>query len=106
MDSFFVEKPERVAALGYMLLLVCLLFSVRERRMRQGGIPRPTLARGPVHNPTGLEVLRNSFATVILLDDGSPQLYGPDRLPSFDASLVGARVEQRCDVLPPLRAPS
>ena len=70
VDSFFVKKPERVLALGYVLLMVCLIFSVLERRMRQTGTALPTLARGPVKNPTGLEILRNTFATVTLMDDG------------------------------------
>jgi len=106
VDSFFVKKPERVRALGYVLLLVCLLFSVLERRMRQTGEPLPTLARGQVRNPTGLEVLRNTFATVTLLDDGSRELYVPERLrPTFDAILTGARVDQSRYTTPPLRAP-
>ncbi len=105
VDSFFVKKPERVRALGYVLLLVCLVFSVLERRMRQTGTPLPTLARGPVRNPTGLEMLRNTFATVTLMDDGSRELYVPDRLrPTFDAILAGARVDQSRYLTPPLRA--
>ena len=106
VDSFFVKKPGRVRALGYVLLLVCLVFSVLERRIRQTREPLPTLARGPVRNPTGLEVLRNTFATVTLMGDGSRQLYVPERLrPTFDAILAGARVDQSRYITPPLRAP-
>ena len=105
VDSFFVKKPARVLALGYVLLMVCLVFSVLERRMRQTGQPLPTLARGLVKNPTGLEILRNTFATVTLMDDGTRELYVPERLrPTFKAILAGARVDTRRFTEPPLRA--
>ena len=105
VDSFFVKKPERVLALGYVFLLVCLVFSVLERRVRQTGEPLPTLARGSVKNPTGLEILRNTFATVTLMDDGSRILYVPDELRrTFDAILSGARVDVSVYTNPPLRA--
>src|SRR5579883_1988285 len=54
VDSFFLKKPERVQALGYVLLMVCLIFSVLERRVRQTAARLPTIARGSVVNPTGL----------------------------------------------------
>jgi transposase len=105
VDSFFVKKPERVMALGYILLLVCLVFSVLERRLRRTGKPLPTPARGLVSNPTGLEILCNVFATVVLLDDGSRQLYVPRRLrPTFDAILAGAAVDVSVYTQPPERA--
>ena len=96
VDSFFVKKPERVEALGYVLLMVCLLFSVLERRVRQAGEPLPTLSRGDLPNPTGLEVLRNLSVSVIEMDDGVRQLsvhtgFGP----VFQAILRMARVDPR-----------
>lgn len=106
VDSFFVKKPERVQALGYVLLMVCLIFSVLERRMRRSGAPLPTLARGAVHNPTGLEVLRNTFATVTLMDDGTRHLYVPERLrPTFAAILAGTGVAEARYTDLPRRAP-
>lgn len=105
VDSFFVKKPERVLALGYVLLLVCLVFSVLERRLRQTGEPLPTLARGPVANPTGLEILRNIFAIVTLKDDGTRELYVNPRLrPTFDAVLHGAHVDVDAYTDPPRRS--
>jgi transposase len=107
VDSFFVKKTERVVALGYVLLIVCLIFSVLERRVRQTGKPLPTLARGPVKNPTGLEILRNTFATVLLADDGHRTLYVQDELrPTFDAILSGAGVDVGAYTTPPVRAPT
>lgn len=96
VDSFFLKKPERVEALGYVLLMVVLLFSVLERRVRQAGIPLPTLSRGELANPTGLEILRNLSVSVIELDDGQRHLSvhtGFDR--AFDAILTMARVDKR-----------
>ena len=94
VDSFFVKRPERVEALGYVLLMVCLLFSVLERRVRQTGRPLPTLSRKDVRNPTGLEILRNLSVSVIEMDDGRRHLsvhtgFGP----VFEAIMEMARVD-------------
>jgi len=88
VDSFFLKKPERIEALGYVLLMVCLIFSIVERRVRQTTEPLPTVTRGPVHHPTGLEVLRNLAATVIRLADGTRVLSVPPAFrPTLDAVL-------------------
>jgi hypothetical protein len=89
-----VKKPERVEALGYVLLIVCLLFSLLERRVRRSGRPLPTLSRGDLTRPTGLEVLRNLSVSVIELDDGKRLLgvhTGFER--AFEAILSMARVD-------------
>jgi transposase len=96
VDSFFVKKPERVEALGYVLLMVCLLFSVLERRVRRTGRPLPTLSRKDVRNPTGLEILRNLSVLVIEMDDGQRQLnVNPGFGPVFEAIMDMARVDVR-----------
>ncbi len=88
VDSFFLKRPERIEALGYVLLMVCLIFSILERRVRQTTEPLPTVARGLVHNPTGLEVLRNLPATVIRFADGTRALSVPPAFrPTLDAVL-------------------
>jgi transposase len=94
VDSFFLKKPERVEALGYVLLMVCLLFSLLERRVRHDGRPLPTLSRGDLPNPTGLEILRNLSVSVVELDDGTRVLGvhpGFERV--FEAILSMARVD-------------
>ena len=97
VDSFFLMKLERVEALGYVLLMVCLLFSVLERRVRQTGDPLPTLSRGDLSNPTGLEILRDMSASVIEKDDGTRQLsvhtgFGPVVHAILRMARVGPRV--------------
>ena len=59
VDAFFLKKPERVEALGYVLLMACLVFSVLERRVRQANRPLPSPSRGSLANPTGYEILRH-----------------------------------------------
>jgi transposase len=58
VDALFVHKPERVEALGYVLLLACLVLSLLERRVRQGP-PLPTPSRGALARPTGQEILHH-----------------------------------------------
>lgn len=104
VDSFFLKKPERVLALGYILLMVCLVFSVLERRMRQTGQALPTVARGEVSNPTGLEVLRNISVIVIRHEDNTRTFHVPGALrPAFDAILAGVRVDAKVYTEPPRR---
>ncbi|MCY0877441.1 MAG: hypothetical protein OWU84_00625 [Firmicutes bacterium] len=45
IDAIFVKKPERLEALGYVLLGTCLLDRLAERRWRRAGIPIPSPAR-------------------------------------------------------------
>jgi len=59
VDAFFLHKPERIEALGYVLLLACLVFSLLERRVRRSGQPLISPSRGRLDNPTGLEILRH-----------------------------------------------
>jgi hypothetical protein len=104
VDAFFVKKPERVLALGYVLVLVCLVFSVLERRVRRMRKPLPTKARGPPTNPTAQEILDNLPAVVVLLEDGTRVLHVPRRFrPTFDAVLRGTRIDREAYTQPPPR---
>ena len=104
VDAFFVKKPERVMALGYVLLMVCLVFSVLERRVRRTGEPLPTMARGALKNPTGTEILGNIFAVVTELDDGTRQLHVPRGFqPTVAAVLRATRLTTRVYTQPPPR---
>ena len=53
VDAVFLKKPERIEALGYVMLLALLVFSCIERRVRQSPESLPTTYRGPVRRPTG-----------------------------------------------------
>ena len=105
VDSFFLKRPERIEALGYVLLMVVLLFSILERRARQTALPLPTLSRGQLINPTGLEILRNLSVSVIEMDDGARQLSAHIGFrPVLDAILSMARVDPRVYTELPLRS--
>ncbi|AEJ38307.1 IS4 family transposase [Sulfobacillus acidophilus TPY] len=65
VDALFVQKPERVEALGDVLLLACLVLSLLERRVRQGP-PLPTPSRGRLARPTGQEILHHLRPLVVI----------------------------------------
>ena len=46
VDALYVQKPERIEALGYVLLLLCLLYSLAERRLPHS-VPIPPGAQKP-----------------------------------------------------------
>lgn len=69
VDAFFLHKPERIEALGYVLMLAALIFSLLERRIRQSGQPLITPVRGQLDNPTGREVLQNIESVVVIRTD-------------------------------------
>ena len=53
VDAVFLKKPERIEALGFVMLLALLVFRCIERRVRQSPEPLPTTYRGAVRRPTG-----------------------------------------------------
>jgi transposase len=59
IDGVFLKNRERVEALGYVMLLACLVFSLLERRVRQAGKPLTSAVRGKLKNPTGQEILKH-----------------------------------------------
>ncbi len=59
IDGVFLKNRERVEALGYVMLLACLLFSLLERRIRKAGKPLTSAVRGKLKNPTGQEILKH-----------------------------------------------
>lgn len=66
VDAFFLHKPERVEALGYVLLMACLVFSLLERRVRRAGKPLDTPSRGKLDNPTGFEILHHMRGAIVV----------------------------------------
>jgi transposase len=59
VDAVFLQKPERIQALGYVMLLALLLFSRLERQVRHAPEPFPTAYRGRVAHPTGQIILHH-----------------------------------------------
>ncbi|SMC03499.1 Transposase [Sulfobacillus thermosulfidooxidans DSM 9293] len=77
VDALYVQKPERVEALGYVLLLAALVLSLIERRARQAP-PLPTPTRGLLARPTGQEVLHHLRGLIVMpLDAQTRQLFVP-----------------------------
>ena len=66
VDAFFLHKPERVEALGYVLWMACLVFSLLERRVRRAGVPLDTPSRGKLDNPTGFEILHHMKGAIVV----------------------------------------
>lgn len=78
VDALFVKKPERVEALGYVLLMACLLYSLMERRARRSSVPIPSPARRVLTHPTGHEIIRHLHSVqVIPLPSGARQVAVP-----------------------------
>jgi transposase len=69
VDAVFLQKPERIQALGYVMLLALLLFSCLERRVRQAPDPFPTAYRGAVTRPTGQLILHHCRGIQVLWRD-------------------------------------
>jgi hypothetical protein len=101
----FLHKPERVEALGYVLLMACLVFSLLERRVRQAGEPLPTPSRGLLTNPTGAEILHHlQGALVVALDRRHRQLFvQPSFRKPFTAILAMAGFDERIYTEVPFR---
>lgn len=77
VDALFVQKPQRVEAVGYVLLLACLVLSLLERRVRRGP-PLPTPSRGALTRPTGQEILHHLRPLIVTpVDPFTRQLFIP-----------------------------
>jgi len=89
-EALFVHKPERVAALGYVLLRACLVLSLLERRVRQGP-PLPTPSRGRLERPTGHEILHHLAPCIVLpVDAHTRQLAIPPLFANAVAAILAA----------------
>lgn len=91
VDALFVKKPERVAALGYVLLMACLLYSLMERRARRSAIAIPSPARRVLTHPTGHEIIRHLHSVqVIPLPSGARQVAVPHPLQATFLAILAA----------------
>ena len=105
VDALFVKRPECVEALGYVLLLACLLYSLLERRLRQSGVPLPSPSRRVLHRPTGHEVVRHlqSLQVVRTNDDQRTIALATMLQPTLVAILEGLRMSPAVFTDPPRR---
>ena len=107
VDALFVKKVERIQALGYVILIACLLYSLVERRLRQAQVPIPSPSRRVLTRPTGHEVVRHlQSLQVVRLDSGDraialPQIFHA----TLEAILDGLRIPATVFTEPPLRDP-
>lgn len=107
VDALFVKKPERVEALGYVLLGACLLYSLAERRLRNSGIPIPSPSRRVLTRPTGHELIRHLQSVQVARDAQTgarvialPTIYHPTLVAILDALQMPPTVFTE----PPVRA--
>lgn len=80
VDAFFLHKPERIEALGYVMMLAALVFSIMERRIRRSGQPLVTPSRGKLDNPTGREALQNMHYAIVVKVDALHRQFSIPRL--------------------------
>ncbi len=69
IDAVFLKEPARIEALGSVVLVALLRFSVLGHRVRQHPAPLPTAKRGNLARPTGYEILRHCRGIQVLWQD-------------------------------------
>lgn len=81
----YLDRPERVEALGYVLLMALLVYSLIERRAREAlkNADEPMqLSGGPTSfRPTGRRVLERFENVLVMQTDGKRELPDNDNLP-------------------------
>lgn len=107
VDAFFLKKPQRIEALGYVLLMACLIFSLLERRVRRAGKPIVTPSRGKLTNPTGYEILRNLDGILVVAVNSHRRTVhpAPSFVNVFEAILQAAGFSTRIYTEVPPRPP-
>ncbi len=107
VDALYVKKPERVEALGYVLLLACLLYSLVERRVRAAQVTIPSPSRRQLKNPTGHEIVRHLENLQVTLDPaGNRTVALPAILhPTLTAIMDALHMPITVFTEPPLREP-
>ena len=86
VDGWFLKKPERIEALGYVILLACLLYSLLERRLRRSEISIPSPSRRMLTHPTGHEVVRHLESLQVVMESDGQRHIALD--PLFHATLA------------------
>lgn len=92
----YLDRPDRVEALGYVLLMALLVYSLIERRAREAlkDADEPMdLAGGPTSfRPTGRRVLERFENVLVMQTDGERELPVNDNLPRRVLDLLGLSV--------------
>ena len=106
VDAVFLKKPERIEALGYVMLLALLVFRGIERRVRQSPEPLPTSSRGAVARPTGPRIVHQCRGIQVLwCDDGHRSLSVPAaHRPALCVILHALGFSEAIDTTVPARA--
>jgi transposase len=104
VDGWFLKKAERLEALGYVILLACLLYSLLERRLRASGQAIPSPSRGVLTRPTGHEVVRHLESLQVVRDPDGTRHIALDPLfhATCTAILAAAGMEAAVFTTPPV----
>jgi hypothetical protein len=106
VEAVLLPKPERIEALGYVMLRALLVFRGIERRGRQSPEPLPPAYRGAVARPTGqLLVPQGRGIQVLGRDDGPRDLSVPAaHRPALRGILQALGFSEAIDTTVPARA--
>ena len=92
----YLDRPERVEALGYVLLMALLVYSLIERRAREALMDEDEpmdLAGGPTSfRPTGRRVLERFENVLVMQTNGERELPANDNLPTRVLELLDLSV--------------
>ncbi len=111
VDALFLKKAERIAALGYVLLMACLLYSLLERRLGRTGVSIPSPSRRLLTHPTGHQVVRVVVSTTSLKSlqvathpQGQHHIaLDPLFHPTLEAILTAVGIPDSTFTIPPVR---
>ena len=105
VDALFLKKAERIEALGYVLLVACLLYSLLERRLRRTGVSIPSPSRRWLTHPTGHEVVRLLESLQVAIDPQGQRHIALDPLfhPTLEAILTAVGIPDSTFTIPPMR---
>ena len=108
VDGWFLKDVGRLEALGYVILLACLLYSLLERRVRRAHLPIPSPSRRMLKHPTGHEVIRHLESVQVVQDSRGTRHIALEPLlhPTFEAVCQALGMEETVytvapDLVPP-----
>lgn len=107
MDGWFLKDVERLEALGYVILLACLLYSLLERRVRRAQLPIPSPSRRMLKHPTGHEVIRHLESVQVVHDPHGTRhiALDPSLQPTFEAICQALGMDETVYTVSPSLAP-